>query len=537
MSAVDGLFHFRAGRPGPGTTGTCPFGGGLPPPAPMRSGLIRGIVTVSAPLSLHFVHGEWACRASWQPRRTSPPPDMGRSGQQWRCQPRHVRTAERMSLDLVIRNGTVLDGTGADPSRATSRRGRPHRGVGGRGDRRPRARRARACRRPWLYRHPQPLRLHAARRPARSQRDPPGRDARGRRQLRLRLLPDRRPRASRARRSTATATPYRSSGARRRLLRAVEPARPAVNVLSLVPNGQLRLATVGLADRAADAASSRACRRCCASRSPRAHGATRPAWSTRRSRARPEDEITALCGALDGRSTRPTRARRDEGAVRVGRGGDPHRRARRGAAAGVAPRAAQRDRGGRAARSSWSSAPATAASTSSSTCTRAASGSRTSTRRCRRGRSAPDDLAALLARPRRARPHAPAPEPPQRRRRLVAHRPLRQPVLARVRAPRIAAIAAERGQDPLDAVYDLLVPAVEEPHKLMVIINAYDEQEQREAFAHPLLRARARTRRRSRPTARSPSRSSTARTPGRPGSGASWSTSSGCSHPARPCAS
>jgi len=50
----------------------------------------------------------------------------------------------------------------------------------------------------------------------------------------------------------------------------------------------------------------------------------------------------------------------------------------------------------------------------------------------------------------------------------------------------IASIAAERGQDALDAVYDLLVPAVEAPHELMVIIHAYTEEEQREAFAHPL---------------------------------------------------
>ena len=34
----------------------------------------------------------------------------------------------------------------------------------------------------------------------------------------------------------------------------LQAARPAVNVLSLVPNGQLRLATVGLADRPADPA-------------------------------------------------------------------------------------------------------------------------------------------------------------------------------------------------------------------------------------------------------------------------------------------
>ena len=50
----------------------------------------------------------------------------------------------------------------------------------------------------------------------------------------------------------------------------------------------------------------------------------------------------------------------------------------------------------------------------------------------------------------------------------------------------VAEIAAERGQDALDTVYDLLVPAVEAPHELMVIIHAYTEEEQREAFAHPL---------------------------------------------------
>jgi N-acyl-D-amino-acid deacylase len=50
----------------------------------------------------------------------------------------------------------------------------------------------------------------------------------------------------------------------------------------------------------------------------------------------------------------------------------------------------------------------------------------------------------------------------------------------------VASVAAERGQEPLDAVYDLLLGAVEAPHRLMVIIHAYTEEEQREAFAHPL---------------------------------------------------
>jgi N-acyl-D-aspartate/D-glutamate deacylase len=50
----------------------------------------------------------------------------------------------------------------------------------------------------------------------------------------------------------------------------------------------------------------------------------------------------------------------------------------------------------------------------------------------------------------------------------------------------IAAIAAERGVEPLDAVYDLLLEGVDELHRLMVTIDAYSEEQQREAFAHPL---------------------------------------------------
>jgi N-acyl-D-amino-acid deacylase len=50
----------------------------------------------------------------------------------------------------------------------------------------------------------------------------------------------------------------------------------------------------------------------------------------------------------------------------------------------------------------------------------------------------------------------------------------------------LASIAAERGQDPLDTVYDLLLGGLDELEKLMVIIHAYSEEQQREAFAHPL---------------------------------------------------
>jgi N-acyl-D-aspartate/D-glutamate deacylase len=50
----------------------------------------------------------------------------------------------------------------------------------------------------------------------------------------------------------------------------------------------------------------------------------------------------------------------------------------------------------------------------------------------------------------------------------------------------IASIAAERVQDPLDTVYDLLLGTVAAPEQLMVIIHAYTEEQQREAFGHPL---------------------------------------------------
>ena len=50
----------------------------------------------------------------------------------------------------------------------------------------------------------------------------------------------------------------------------------------------------------------------------------------------------------------------------------------------------------------------------------------------------------------------------------------------------LASIGADRNQEPLDAVYDLLLAGVDELHRLMVIINAYSEGQQCEAFAHRL---------------------------------------------------
>lgn len=50
----------------------------------------------------------------------------------------------------------------------------------------------------------------------------------------------------------------------------------------------------------------------------------------------------------------------------------------------------------------------------------------------------------------------------------------------------LGAIAAERGQEPLDTVYDLLRDGGEETHRLMVMIRCYTEEQQELAFRHPL---------------------------------------------------
>ena len=50
----------------------------------------------------------------------------------------------------------------------------------------------------------------------------------------------------------------------------------------------------------------------------------------------------------------------------------------------------------------------------------------------------------------------------------------------------LASIAAERCQNPLDAVYDLMLESVDDLHNLMVIIDCYSEEQQRHVFSHPL---------------------------------------------------
>ena len=225
--------------------------------------------------------------------------DRGRRGSTPR-RPPLLRSAA-MSVDLAIRNGLVVDGTGGEPLRAA---------VGVKGERiveigevpeaATRDRRRGQGRRAGFRRHPQPLRLHAAGRPARGERRAPGRHARGHRELRLRLLPPARTRRSRRRRSTGTPTTSRSPGIRPRTTSSARAGGPAINVASLAPNGQIRL--VGRRARRPPGPARRAGSRCatCSTRhSSRAPWGSRPASSMRPSVA------PTRTSSLDVRGLRP----------------------------------------------------------------------------------------------------------------------------------------------------------------------------------------------------------------------------------------
>jgi N-acyl-D-amino-acid deacylase len=269
----------------------------------------------------------------------------------------------------------------------------------------------------------------------------------------------------------------------------LEAARPAVNVLSLVPNGQLRLATVGLAERPADAAELTAMKELL--HESLAEGAW--GYSTGLEYAQEagatEDEVAALCAAMapgGGLYATHTR-RRDEGAadsvaeaVRVARSAHArlqvsHLVPRNGIDESRRSMQIVEDACGDgldvefdmhtrlyglthlyAALPPWVLA------------------------------EEPSTQAELLRDPaarERMRPHRSILSAGDDWSRIVL---LDNPFWPEYARQDVAAVAAERGQDPLDAVYDLLLGALEAPQRLMVIIHAYTEDEQREAFAHPL---------------------------------------------------
>lgn len=269
----------------------------------------------------------------------------------------------------------------------------------------------------------------------------------------------------------------------------LEQARPAVNVASLVPNGQLRLATLGLADRPADARE--VDRMKALLRESLGEGAW--GYSTGLEYAQEagatEEEVAELCaemargGGLYATHTR----RRDEGAadsvaeaVRVARSAQArlqvsHLVPRNGIEESRRSMQIVEDaRGGGldvefdmhtrlyglthlyAALPPWVLG------------------------------QDPARQAELLRDPdarERMRPHRSILSAGNDWTRIVL---LDNPFWPEYARRDVASVAAERGQEPLDTVYDLLLGAVEAPHRLMVIIHAYTEDEQREAFAHAL---------------------------------------------------
>lgn len=67
--------------------------------------------------------------------------------------------------------------------------------------------------------------------------------------------------------------------------------------------------------------------------------------------------------------------------------------------------------------------------------------------------------------------------------RIVIFDSQRQPEISR---RSVAEIAASRDQDPVDTVYDILLGEIEDLHGLMVIAHAYDPNDLRSVFLHPL---------------------------------------------------
>lgn len=268
-------------------------------------------------------------------------------------------------------------------------------------------------------------------------------------------------------------------------LEELERARPAVNVLSLVPNGQLRLATLGLEDRPASAEELGSMQSLL--RESLAEGAW--GYSTgleyAQEQAASEEEVTALArlapfyathtryrdaGAADAVAEALRTATRAEVRLQVShlvpRSGDAESRrclelVERARAGGqdVAFDMHTRTFGLtnlHTALPPWALA------------------------------AVPDELAALL-------------RDPAQRDRMRGHRSIlsaggdwsRVVLLDNDVRPEqagrdLAAIAADRGQDPFDAVCDLLLAGADRLDSLMVIIHAYTPDQQRAAFGHPL---------------------------------------------------
>ncbi len=266
-------------------------------------------------------------------------------------------------------------------------------------------------------------------------------------------------------------------------------ARPAVNVVGLVPNGQLRLSVVGLQDRAATADELAAMGRLLE------EGLDAGAWGLSTGleyaaeAAAPETEIEALCeivarhGALYATHTRF----RDDGAA--GAVEEAVRTAERTGArlqvSHLIPRSGLAE--GRRCMDVVDTAHGRGVDVAFDMHTRLFGFTfLSSVLPASAGAAGPERLAAMLkdgASREVLKGHAGILGRGSDWSRIVLLDTELWPDLAR---RDIASIAAERGQEPLDAVYDLLLADTRRLQSQMVLIHCHTEQQQREAFAHDL---------------------------------------------------
>jgi N-acyl-D-amino-acid deacylase len=269
----------------------------------------------------------------------------------------------------------------------------------------------------------------------------------------------------------------------------LEAAAPAVNVLSLVPNGQLRLSVVGLEDRPASPDELQQMIRLLE------EGLEQGAWGYStgleyaQERGATEQELTALC----------------EVAARRGALYATHTR-RRDAGAAEAVEEAIRTSLNAGARLQVSHLIPRSGVDEGRLCLEAVDTA------VARGADAEFDMHTRLYGTtflQAALPPSVLAEPPERLSRLLRERSTRDvvasyesilsagrdwsrivlldnPVHPEYARRDIASIAAERGEDPVDSVCELLADALPDPSRLMVINHCHTELQQREAFAHPL---------------------------------------------------
>ena len=269
----------------------------------------------------------------------------------------------------------------------------------------------------------------------------------------------------------------------------LEEARPAVNVLSLVPNGQLRLAVVGLEDRPATRAELREMTSLLEESLEQGAWGYSTGLEYAQERGATEDELTALCttsarrGGIYATHTR----RRDAGAAEAVEEAIRAARASEGRlqVSHLVPRSG--DEESRRCIAVVDAAAGAGVDVAFDMHTRLYGTTflHTAVPPAVLGES-PERQAELL-------------RDPATRRALESYESilsaggdwsrvvlLDNPVVPEYGRRDLASIAAERGQRPLEAVCDLLLAALPDTARLMIISHSYTEAQQREAFAHPL---------------------------------------------------